>query len=316
MNTTLASNKILLGHGAATCDALCGLLELCEASSNNQIRALAFDCSMWTQTFETYLTSSDYHKSKPMRHLLSTLAKIAFKYPDGPRRAFLIRYAVSSALNTIDGDYESSSVKAAVQVLEHYLNKNIINASQLISILNEKGESGYIDITTGILQNFDLPGTSERKWVSLTDGFVSSILQWVQYPDAAPSSSRLISSFFISLQKHLVQHKSQDSNDQALPLWFSPIRKALNEEPELLEGLKKHILPGLLRLSSADTQAFLEILPLQDLQDGIVGTHIVGDTQLCLLTVKIVVELGTGHDPRMYNSLHIFFSAIKTRIGS
>ena len=236
-----------------------------------------------------------------MRHLLSTLAKIAFKYPDEPGRAFLVRYAVSGALITIDGGYESWSIKAAVQVLEHFLNKNIINAFQLVSLLTERGESGLVNTTTGDLPSCDLPGTLEAEWVSLTDGFVSSVLQWVQYPDVAPSSGRLISSFFISMQKHLVQHRCEDSNDQALPLWFSPIKRALNEEPELLEGLKKHILPGLLRLSFVDTQAFLDTLPLKDLQEGIVGTHTVGDTQLCLLTGRIVVELGPGHEHRTYN---------------
>ena len=298
---TLLSNRTSLGHGAATCDALCGLLELCEASASSPTRALAFDCSMWTKAFETYLNRSENNKSKPMRHLLLTLVKIVSKYPNESGRIYLIKYAVSSAIHTIDGDVESSSsIKAAVQALELFLSKHIINAPQLVCMLNEKRESGHLDMTVEYLRPDSLSSTLEIDWVKSTEDFMSSILQWVQYADIVPAAGRLSSSFFLSLQKHAVQHKLEIYNDQAMPLWLPSIKKALNEESEALEGLEKHILPGLLRLSSADTQAFLKTLPLKDLQEGIVGIHTVGDIQLCLLTAKIVVEVRASHGSRMY----------------
>ena len=295
--TTLASSNTSLGHGAAICDALCGLLDLCEGSANSQIRALAFDCSMLTQIFDIYLTKSENHKSKPLRHLLSTLTRVISKYPDEPGRTFLIRHAVSRAVLTLEGDYESSSIKAAIQALENFITKDIINSYQLMSMLNEKKGSGFISVNAPYLQQSLLSETSE--WVILTDDFVSSILQWVQYPDVAPSGGRLISTFFLSLQKDLAKYEPQDSVGRELPPWFPPIKRVLNEQSEILDGLEKHILPGLLRLSSADTQDFLATLPLKDLQEGIVGVHTVGDIQLCLLTVRIVVELNSSHGSRM-----------------
>lgn len=297
--TTLTSSKTSLGHGAATCDALCGLLELCGASGNGQIRALAFDASMWTQAFDVYLTRSENHKSKPMRHLFSTLAKIAFHYPTESGRIFLIKYAVSSAILTVNGDIESSSIKAAVQALEHFLNKHIIDASQLVFMLIEKRELGKFDMAAENLYSDRLLRVSDAEWAKSMEEFVSSIFQWVQYPDVAPATGHLISSFFLSLQRHLVKSKPEDCNDPALPLWLPPIKKAFNEEPELIEGLEKHMLPGLLRLSPAGTQAFLETLPLKDLRKGDDGTHTVSDTKLCLLTARIVVELGSSHNLSM-----------------
>ncbi len=296
--TTLTSSKTSLGHGAATCDALCGLLELCEASGNGQIRDLAFDSSMWTQAFDVYLTRSETNKSKPMRHLLSTLAKIAFHYPTASERVFLIRYAVSSAILTIIGDIESSSIKAAVQALEYFLNKHMINASQLVFMLTEKRELGKFDMTAEDIHSDRILNASDAECVKSMEDFVFSIFQWVQYPDLAPATGRLISSLFLSLQRHLVENKSEGCNDLALPLWLPPIKKALNEEPELLEGLAKHILPGLLRLSPAGTQAFLDTLPLKDLQEGDVGSHTLSDAKLCLLTARIVVELGSNYNLR------------------
>ena len=295
--TTLGSSNTSLGHGAAACDALCGLLELCKASADSQIRALAFDYSMWTQIFDIYVTKSENHKSKPMRHLLSTLSKLISEHPDEAGRASLIQYAVSVALLTLDGDHESSSIKAAVQTIEHFVAKNIINSRQLLSVLDEKKESGFTRVTVANLRWGRLSGTSEC--VILTDDFVSSILQWVQYPDVAPSAGRLISTFFNSLQKNLAEREPEDSIGQEVPLWFHPIKRALDEQSELLDGLEKHVLPGLLRLSSADTQAFLATLPLKDLQEGIIGLHTVGDIQLCLLTVRTMVEFDSSHGFRM-----------------
>ncbi len=312
--TTLASSKTSLGHGAATCDALCGLLELCEASANSRIRALAFDCSMWTRAFDLYLTKSENNKSKPMRHLLATLAKIAIQYPTRSGRTFLIKYAVSSAILSVNGDLESSSIKAAIQALEYFLNKHIINASQLVFMLIEKRDLGKFDMTAEDLHSSK---SSDAEWVRLMEDFVSSIVQCVQYPAIAPAAGRLVSSFFSSLQKNLMQTKSENCNDPALPPWLPPIKKALNEEPELLDGFEKHILPGLLRLNSTDTLAFVETLPMKDLQRGIIGIHAVGDTQLCLLTARVVVELDASHGPRMCtSSCFIVLTPSSPRIGS
>ena len=295
--TTLASSQTSLGHGAAICDALCGLLELCEASSNTKIKLLAFDCAAWTQIFEIYLTSSENHKSKPMGHLLSTLIRIVSRYPNEPGRVFLIRHAVSGAVLALDGDNELSSVKAAIQVLERFISKNIINSYQLMSILDEKKELGFVSVAASKLQL--IKPLRHLEWVNLMDGFVSCVLRWVHHPNVAPSIGRFISTFFLSLQKDLAECEPEECMSPELPLWFRPIQRTLEEQPELLHGLEKHVLPSLLRLNSADTQTFLATLPLEDLQGGIIGVHTIGDIQLCLLTVRIFVELNSCHGSRM-----------------
>ena len=229
-----------------------------------------------------------------MRRLLLTLLKIVSKCPTEDERAFLTQFALFSSVQFVGEGVEPPPIKPALQALESLLAKQIITATQLLFMLKRKN-SGLHAFETRDLYSDELFKISRPEWISSVEDFISSILQWAQYPDVAPTAGRMLCSLLSSMQRNPTQFEPGVCNDQTLPLWLPPIQKALRERPELLDGLETYILPGLLRLNPADTQAFLKTLPLKDLQGGVVGYHTLVDIQLCLLTARTVVELSTYH---------------------
>ena len=235
-----------------------------------------------------------------MRRLLLTLINIVSKCPIEDDSAFLIQFTIFSCIQFMGDGVEPPPTKPALQALEHLLTKRVINPAQLILMLRRKN-LGLYALNRKVAYSDELSKTSRTEWLSSVDELVSSVLEWVQYPDIASAAGRFLSSFFRSIQIDPVdfEYEDREEYEQVLPLWLPPIKKALHERPEILDALEKHILPGLLRLNPTDTKAFLETLPIKDLQEGFVGIHTLINIRLCLLTVRTVVELGMSHLSRI-----------------
>lgn len=276
-------------HGAAALNSLCGLLEQCSTSSVPQFRALCSDASSWTRAFQIFLQQSESNKAKPIRRLFLTLRDLLLKHSIGEEKRTLIQHVVASTAGAICKEQNIASIKPAIQALEHFLLKKIVNASDVVFIAAQK--AGKPQTTKQGQQSFTamepekIPLSPAQQIESIED-FALRVLEWVQYPDCAPAAGRLLSTFFQSLELDQGKPASSTLGSQQ-PLWISPVKQALKRHSSLLEVYEHHILPKLLRLSAADTSAFLKTLPFDDIQRGNIGTHEVADIQLCLLAARI-----------------------------
>ena len=266
-------------------DALCGFLEQASASSEHQIRRLSYNTETWTQAFTIFLTQPDHNRSKPMKRLLLTLTRLISKHPVGTEKILLLGNSTCLATRAIRKQHDFASIKPAIQLLEHFLSTGLISAAEIAQIRWPE-QLGLVR-TEATKTDGQNPSTQQGQINQSVQDFALSLLEWIKYPDCAPAVGRFLPVLFKSLEESQNSDAGRTSNDDATPLWISPIKQSLERCQDLLDVFETHILPGLLRLGSADVEAFLRLLPFESLQRGNIGSTSISDIQLCLLVAKI-----------------------------
>lgn len=277
---TACLTRLSLTHGAAALNSLCGFLDLCSECADPKVSDLPFSFHSWIEAFQVFLARNENTKAKPVRRLLLTLTSLISRHPVHEVKLSLKAHVIHVATQAICGKNEVGSIKAAIQVLEHFLSTRIVDALEVIHEISPRQlKSAWTSLTARVVDTSEFVNTVQR--------FTSSVLQWVQYPDCAPAVGRFLSAFFASLGVSRSQAVAHASANGLLPLWISPVKQSLNRQPRLLDMYENHVLPGLLRLSFADRKAFLSTLPLDQIQQGNIGKLFTADIQLCILVAKM-----------------------------
>lgn len=277
---TASSSELSLVHGAAALNCLCGYLEQCSISSDPAISALPFAYASWAKVLNIYLTRAEKNKPKPVRGLLVTLTGLLSRHPVQDVKLSLMVHAVDIATRLIRQPNEAGSIKAAIQLLEHFLATDIVHASHIVQIATAQEPQQNQPFSANRV-------VDDSQHANTIQDFTISVLGWVQYPDCAPAIGRFLPAFFRSIECYQKPEAAQELSHVTLPLWISPVKQCLERHRSLLETYENHVLPGLLRISLADRQAFIGTLPLHDIQQGDPGNHTVADIELCILVARI-----------------------------
>ena len=264
--------------------ALCGFLEQCSSSSQHDIRRLSYNTETWTRAFNIYLTQSDNNKPKPLRRLLLTLTSLISKHPVGTDRDLLLGISTCTATRAIRKQDDFANVKAAIQVLEHFLSTGLVGAAEIAQI--KRPEELELSRTKSLKTDVQNPHTQQKQINQSVQKFAFSVLEWIQYPDCAPAVGRFLPVFFKALEESHADDAVRASKDGFAPLWISPVKQALECHQELWDIFETHILPGMLRQGPADVEAFLKRLPFENIQCGDIGSSTVSKIRLCLLVAK------------------------------
>lgn len=281
---TASSTDLSFAHGAAALNALCGFLEQCSISSEVRIRYLSYKTETWTRAFNIYVTRSDNTKPKPLRRLLLTLVRSISNQPVEKEKDLLLRFGINVATQAIRKQHGFADIKAAIQVLEHFINSNLVDAAEVAQ--SERPEELGILLEKSTNKDQRNPDTQQEEVNQSVQRFALDVLEWMQYPDCAPAVGRFLPVYFKSIKGSQSDKALTNSKDNVVPLWISPVKRALEKHQGILEVFEIHILPGLLRLGPADVKAFLQLLPLERLQHGNIGSSSISDIQLCLLVAK------------------------------
>ena len=263
-------------------------------SSDARLRELGFSSETWIEVFRIFLWRSPNTKAKSSKQVLLTLTKLLLKQPEAVARQCLKDHVVSSVVTMVceQGDY--SSVKPAFQVLEHFLNKGLIEYIDIVSQMAQRGGSQKVfdptDVSGEEQQLVEPVSISRIELAGLIEAFTSHVLNWLIYPDVAPLVGRLLTSFFKAFRDRPTENGDTNRLEYELPLWVTPIKEAIKREPLVLDICETQVLPSLLALDSTDTAAFLDSLPVQDLRGGNTESHTVVDIQLCLSTLNICAD--------------------------
>ena len=226
-----------------------------------------------------------------MRRLLLTLTRLLTKHPVATEKTLLLGISTCFATRTIRKQDEFASIKPAIQVLEHFLSTGLISAAEIAQVRwPEQLGPLRTEATKSDCQNLN---TQQGQINQSVQDFALSVLEWIRYPDCAPAVGRFLPVLFKSLEKSQSGDAGRTSNDAATPLWILPVKQNLEHYQDLLDVFEIHILPGLLRLGSADVEAFLMLLPFESIQRGNIGSISISDIQLCLLVAK------TADDPSL-----------------
>ena len=228
-----------------------------------------------------------------------TLTEILNKHEQDNVKFSLIGHVVSRATRAICGQPDTTSIKPAIQALEHFIHVGLTTAQEVVNyaIKTSGGCQGTSEPGTGALMEGKTECTSVQR-DERVENFAMSVLGWVQFPDCAPAAGRFLSIFFQSLK---AESSDQAVSDEAVPLWVYPVKQAINHHPELLEEFEHHVLPGLLIISVAETRAFLKTLPLRDITRGNVGVDAAVNIQLCFLIAKVAANLKIGSGSTVEN---------------
>lgn len=205
-------------------------------------------------------------------------------HPVDDLKLSLIAHVIHVTTQAVCRQDQISSVKAAFQILEHFLSMRIVDAFEIIQKISpHQLKSNWARPTARVVD--------ASRFVDTVQSFTSSVLHWVQYPDCVASVGRYLSAFFGSLGNLRRQEVAHGSADGLMPLWIFPVKQSLSRRLSLLEVYENHVLPGLLRLSTADRNAFLSTLPLEQIQQGNDGKLAIADIQLCILVARIESSL-------------------------
>ena len=266
-------------------NALCGFLDQCSISSEQRVRHLSYDTGTWTRAFRIYLTQSDNNKSKPLRRLLLTLTRLILKHPVDTEKILLLGISACTATQAIRKHDNYTNIKPAIQVLEHLLSTGLISATEIAQLTQPEDLGLFRMGSTKMHAQYS--DVHQEQISQSVQNFAVSVLEWIKYPDCAPAVGRFLPVLFKCLEKSQSDDAGRTSKDAVPPLWIFPVKQNLECHQEILDVFEIHILPGLLRLGSADVEAFLKLLPFDSIQRGNIGSTSISDIQLCLLVAKI-----------------------------
>ena len=292
-------------HRAASCNALCGFLEKGFTSLNIELRDRCSHATVWNRTVTVYLEKSGHAKAKPMRQILVTLAKLLNQRQliDGETGTvfdenvdIVRKKVISRCLTCIYSGDDLACVKAAMNILEMFLNKKVTNIPTMIEVFYFSHESaGIIGVpvtsTTPLNTNSSLSDPTKSSLNRFVTTFVSQVLHWIRYPDFGPAVGHLLKGIFESLHDHASRSKSASEEIPPPPQWAESIRQLLRNRPDLLEVVGHYVLPDLLCLDMCETTSFICSLPFDDLMGGMLSSLREEDIRLCLLVVQLAENL-------------------------
>lgn len=291
---TAGSGKLSISHGIAAWNCVHGFLDQGIGSAIPDTRAFFLAPKLWVEVSDLLLATGTNYRTKVMKKVFVTLAKVYSQILDENARATLANHVITTAVSMIHQSSGSFSMKLLFHVLDHFIHKGIISVPQLIlqyasqslpqpaeSTLYTRPETPEQDHSTELLKVLE---------VLQVEALISNILDWARYPDTSFIAGGLLVTLCTSLQNYSFPEKSMNCSAPRPPLWASPVKKALQREPFLLDIFGLAILPGLLRMYHSDTQVFLDILPLKELQQGKALDVSDVDIGISLLTLRECME--------------------------
>ena len=251
-----------------------------------EIHSLCFSASTWNGVFDIFLTRSENAKAKPTKHLLVTLNKLLSNNRNTSVIHSIKSFTITTLVTAICERESQACVKQALQALDHFITKRTIRLSELLSefdgVSQKKSEhststkyAAYAHVSGSLeLLEEKLPGNAAH--------IFENILYWMNYPDVAPVAGR----FFTSISKNC-----SAAVDSGLPLWYHPLRRALESKPSLIDVFETQLLPDLLQSNLEHTVAFLEELPYSDIRNGLAGHRTLVEIALCVISLRIAQKL-------------------------
>jgi hypothetical protein len=213
------------GHRAAASNALCAIIEVCQASAANYAREEILDDSIWLRILEIYLQRSDNAKSKAMRQILMVLTNVVMKN-ESPRALQLRQQATITFLDIICDRQDRIKVKPALQGLAHFLLRETVSIPQLVELYEE------------VLARTNGPSRVSASSQTL---FRAS-LAWIVHHDTSLSAGHLVKNFLIQARKS-PDYLTTAPNSFMSPLWIEPVVQTLRDWPERMQEFKTHVFP-------------------------------------------------------------------------
>ena len=217
---------LTLSHRAAACNALCAIIEACQASDVEYAQNAVLDDFIWLRLFEIFLQRSDNAKGKSMRQMLLVLTSVLSKNQSPP--SLRLRDKASSVfVDIICQRQDRLKVKPALQGLAHFLQKGLLSIPQLIALHDKL-----------------LParGTISRTALGSIQSLLSAFLAWIVHHDTSLSAGHLVKNFLGQLRRSS-HYEAPGGDGLVSPLWIEPVVHTLHTWPDRIQEFKTHVFP-------------------------------------------------------------------------
>ncbi|KZM23545.1 hypothetical protein ST47_g5314 [Ascochyta rabiei] len=211
------------GHRAAASNALCSIIECCQASKTEYARNAILDHSIWLRLFNIYLQRSDDAKGKSMRQMLLLLTSVITKN-QSTHASELRLQAAATFVDIICDRQDRVKVKPALQGLAHFLLRDVVSIAQLLELYGAQSASNGHS------------GTSSSQTL------FNAFLVWVVHHDTSLSAGHLVKNFLIQARQ-LPDNATQSSSTAISPLWIEPVVQTLHQWPDRLREFKANVFP-------------------------------------------------------------------------
>lgn len=211
------------GHRAAASNALCSIIECCQASTTEYARDSILDDSIWLRLFNIYLQRSDDAKGKSMRQMLLLLTSVITKN-QSTRASELRLQAAATFVDIICDRQDRIKVKPALQGLAHFLLRDVVSIAQLLEIYGAQSTS------------------NEQTGKSTPQTLFRVFLIWVVHHDTSLSAGHLVKNFLIQARR-LPEYTKQNDSIAVSPLWIEPVVQMLQQWPDRLREFKANVFP-------------------------------------------------------------------------
>ncbi|KAK3638572.1 hypothetical protein LTR22_017756 [Elasticomyces elasticus] len=268
------------GHGViyrvAAWNTLCALLEQCSQHADVAVRSAVFT-RWWTRSFDLYLSQAQSVRPKSARQLLATLAAVLQRM-NSVAAETTKGHACVKLLEPLVAGHDHGRAKICALAMTHFVSKgvftvdDVVHQHTLVLPSSEKLDE--------VVNHADLGGV------------LYVLFQWVGRADFGSTIGQLVSVLLDGVQESTLVQQSE-----GLPLWASPLRRALQADSIDVATLRAHLLPTLLKRSSSDYFQFLDSIGFRsyfnlDRIDGV--EHIATATQTQLLCASVQVGKDSG----------------------
>ncbi|KAG9837049.1 hypothetical protein KCU98_g4087, partial [Aureobasidium melanogenum] len=250
-------------HRTAACNLLSNLVEKCAQSQEHNFLLLLWRTEkFWHHAFWIYLDQHHALNVKPSRLLLTSLTSALTKCQDKSICKSERSGLLESLVQHIGTPSENAPTRPAMQVLAHWLSKNVISVNELCDVFSRHSA-----------------GRDDRVSCSVKE-VLAIVLRLAPYEDFASSAGSLAA---------LILQKARSTDQIPAPLafgnhyaspWSSTVMDILRQKPQALEVLRLYVFPEIFQQDRPSFVAFVDQLGIR----SILGRGQSSETSLLLST--------------------------------
>ncbi|KAF2481654.1 putative death-receptor fusion protein-domain-containing protein [Neohortaea acidophila] len=247
---TADASDINGAHRVAAWNALSALIDGCSRSQYHACSAIIWQAGIWKATLDLYINRSAIARPKSSKQLLASLCNALSTNSDDLASR---QWATGRLVRSIASDENPARVKACLQVLAHFLAKDVFPLDEVLLCWSKMR---YGSRTIGA--------------VSVMHDLILVLLAWVGKADFGSVVGHVISVLLdkIDANRHATQQSKMltriTQNNQ--PLWVKPLDEVFMSGVVGIDELRIHILPILFRRGLSGYTALLASHGLQQLE--------------------------------------------------
>lgn len=240
-------------HLVAACNTLCGVVDQCLASSSQRAKVV-YSQSTCLQFLDVFIEQHAEAKSRIMKQVLMTLARLFGKLADDSRHDFVRSEMIERLIVIVLDGSKASKAKPAMQALATFSLKGVLSPVKLI----EKYASMYHGRTLNS---------------AVLSSFLRRILAWTCVTDMGATVAQMTSTILSSNRESSLSTMFSEECQACqlpIPVWMSPLLATIESNPESLQTMKTYVFSVLF---SSDIELFWNFLRHLDVEKHLQLTH-------------------------------------------